>query len=304
MKWEVQKWQVLSLLKKSQRNQLKKQVEKPEPRKEKPVEKTAEKSIKKEEPEQPKNTRIERPTTAGKRPPPVVNNTQLVDSKVKTAGGPTGIILEKDNKDRDEEETDKEKPQAESVKVGDVDPTQHSKFVQDAMNQASKDQAQPQNNQPVQPGATGQRLGKIGAKRADQSKPVVGQVSATGAANKENVPANTSTPSNDIELVQKVIQSLTQNTNPLKKSLDFVNDDIESMNKEMDFWKKEYLNSKARLQSELKGTEESLQPLQDKLAEIEEQIKDKKAKIQNVKSQIIQNQTTIKNLLYSVVSSK
>jgi len=44
----------------------------------------------------------------------------------------------------------------------------------------------------------------------------------------------------------------------LKKSLDFINDDIESMNKEMDYWKKEYSSMKAKLQNELKATDEAV----------------------------------------------
>lgn len=116
---------------------------------------------------------------------------------------------------------------------------------------------------------------------------------------------------------------MTQNTNPLRKSLDFLNDDIESMNKEMEKWRSEYLQSKEKYQSEQRydnlsqleqspnltlyinrSTEEALQPMMDKLADIDEQIKDKKAKCQSVKSQIIQNNTRIQDLLYSVVTTK
>lgn len=37
-----------------------------------------------------------------------------------------------------------------------------------------------------------------------------------------------------------MVQTLTQNTNPLGKSLEFLNDDIESMNKEMEYWRNQY----------------------------------------------------------------
>ena len=52
-------------------------------------------------------------------------------------------------------------------------------------------------------------------------------------------------------MIQKLIQNLTQNINPLRKSIDFVNDDIESMNKEMENWRSQYLGSKAKYQLEL-----------------------------------------------------
>ena len=35
-----------------------------------------------------------------------------------------------------------------------------------------------------------------------------------------------------------LIQSICQNANPLGKSLEFLNDDIESMNKEREYWRK------------------------------------------------------------------
>lgn len=119
-----------------------------------------------------------------------------------------------------------------------------------------------------------------------------------------NTAATVGETGNEVEVIQKLIQSLTQNCNPLKRSVDFITDDIESMNKEMEYWRNQYLSSKAKYQIELKSTEEALQPLQNKLAEIDEQIKEKKLRIQNVKAQIIHNEQKIQNLLYSVVTTK
>lgn len=39
--------------------------------------------------------------------------------------------------------------------------------------------------------------------------------------------------------MKKAIQVLCQSTNPLGKSIDFVTDDIDSMNKEFEHWRKE-----------------------------------------------------------------
>lgn len=47
----------------------------------------------------------------------------------------------------------------------------------------------------------------------------------------------------DIEFMKKAIQVLCQSTNPLGKSIDFVTDDIDSMSKEYDYWKKESVTS-------------------------------------------------------------
>ncbi len=44
---------------------------------------------------------------------------------------------------------------------------------------------------------------------------------------------------NDIEFMKKAIQVLCQSTNPLGKSIDYVTDDVDSMSKEYEFWRKE-----------------------------------------------------------------
>lgn len=59
----------------------------------------------------------------------------------------------------------------------------------------------------------------------------------------------------ELDLVKSMIQSICQNTAPLGKSIEFINDDIESMNKELVYWRKQYNASKAKMQNELKITE-------------------------------------------------
>ena len=44
---------------------------------------------------------------------------------------------------------------------------------------------------------------------------------------------------NDIEFLKKAIQVLCQSTNPLGKSIDYVTDDVDSMSKEYEFWRRE-----------------------------------------------------------------
>ena len=89
------------------------------------------------------------------------------------------------------------------------------------------------------------KMNKIGRKG---KKPAAG-AAATGAGGKGNAsagidmdykPAKGQGPftEQDIEFMKKAIQVLCQSTNPLGKSIDFVTDDIESMNKEYEHWKK------------------------------------------------------------------
>lgn len=65
----------------------------------------------------------------------------------------------------------------------------------------------------------------------------------------------------DVEQLIKLVQTITQNAHPLGKSLEFINDDIESMNQELDYWNKQYQTSKDKMQTELKKTEDVLQPV-------------------------------------------
>jgi hypothetical protein len=60
----------------------------------------------------------------------------------------------------------------------------------------------------------------------------------------------------DIEFMKKAIQVLCQSTNPLGKSIDFVTDDIESMNKEYEHWRKESHACQRDLEEQQKITEE------------------------------------------------
>ncbi len=104
--------------------------------------------------------------------------------------------------------------------------------------------------------------------------------------------------------MKKAIQILCQSTNPLGKSIDFVTDDIDSMSKEFDYWKKESVSCQSKLEEQVRITEELIQPLHDQDAELEEKIREQHAKINSIKSQIMRNDITIGNLLQSVISSK
>jgi hypothetical protein len=89
-------------------------------------------------------------------------------------------------------------------------------------------------------------MGKIGKK----AKP--GAASGTAGAASENYTKKIQAPissssggqggafsENDIEFMKKAIQILCQSTNPLGKSIDYVTDDVDSMSKEYEHWRKE-----------------------------------------------------------------
>lgn len=53
---------------------------------------------------------------------------------------------------------------------------------------------------------------------------------------------------NDIEFMKKAIQILCQSTLPLGKSIDFVTDDVDSMSKEYEHWRKEAISCTQQLE--------------------------------------------------------
>ena len=56
--------------------------------------------------------------------------------------------------------------------------------------------------------------------------------------------------------MKKAIQILCQSTNPLGKSIDFVTDDIDSMSKEYEYWRKEASSCQSKLEEQQRITEE------------------------------------------------
>ena len=98
------------------------------------------------------------------------------------------------------------------------------------------------------------RLGKRGKKEKGGKDAAKGDAKANAAAawNQTANKAAAMGPSGgftekDIEFMKKAIQVLCQSTNPLGKSIDFVTDDIDSMNKEYEHWKKESASCQSQL---------------------------------------------------------
>lgn len=102
---------------------------------------------------------------------------------------------------------------------------------------------------------------------------------------------------------KEIIQKITQNSNPLGKIIEFIEDDIDNMNKENDKWAKEYRFYKKKMEDLEQETEIEHQNLYDKLNEINEQIDTKRSKIYGIKSQIFRNDEYIKNILTKIIDN-
>lgn len=189
----------------------------------------------------------------------------------------------------------------------------HGAFVEEAkklMQQDDDDEGGAKQDAPAAGGGV-----KIARKLGPQKKPAAGtaqkqdqfQKKVGGEVAKTAPSAGAATggfSENDIEFMKKAIQILCQSTNPLGKSIDFVTDDIDSMSKEYEYWRRESLACQSKLEEQQRITEEVVQPLHDQLADIEEKIREQQAKINAIKSQIMHNDISIQNLLYSVIQTR
>ncbi len=198
--------------------------------------------------------------------------------------------------DEDEEEPiqqDDEDPQMMEAPQQDFDPNaKHGKFVEDAMKQMQEDggEAAPQKEEETGPSI---KMGRIGRKNkaGKQEKAYTKQMKAESGLPKTSMGPGFS--ENDIEFMKKAIQILCQSTNPLGKSIDFVTDDIDSMSKEYEYWKKESSDCQLKLEEQQHITEEVIQPLHDQLADLEEKIREQQSKINSIKSSIMRNDITV-----------
>lgn len=92
------------------------------------------------------------------------------------------------------------------------------------------------------------KMGRIGKKKRTAEGGAKGAAAAGGenfSNNRPSAPDDMESrggegfTENDIEFMRQAIQILCRSTNPLGKSIDFVTDDVDSMSKEYEHWRKE-----------------------------------------------------------------
>jgi hypothetical protein len=106
-----------------------------------------------------------------------------------------------------------------------------------------------------------------------------------------------------IDGMKDIIQSITQNINPMGKIIQFIDDDIESMKREHDNWSRIYSTSVEQLEDKEKLIDAEMQPYKDKIIAKEEQTREKKAQIESLKTKILRNNLKIEKLLSDIVGS-
>lgn len=239
-------------------------------------------------------SRTSRPTTARRRPPKLKENVTEVgrllvhDTKVAPV---VGTMKDGDNNDSDDEaigdaednDSSSNKSSALALEGG-----AHGRLVRDILKDqnAEEEQARKQREEEEQANEaeTEIRLGRRKKSLKERSK---GSTSNLAEMNE----------------LRNNIQKICQAANPVGKGIEFVNEDLDAMSKELAYWKKEYAKKRDAYEEEKKKTDEALQPLQTQLLEVDEQIKEQIHKINSLKATIAKNEEKTQKLLRMVVSA-
>lgn len=104
----------------------------------------------------------------------------------------------------------------------------------------------------------------------------------------------------EIERLRSSIQTVCRSALPLGKIMDYIQEDMDSMQNELQTWRKENKENAQALLQEQRITDTVVDPLKSELAELEQLIKDQQDKICAVKSNILKNEEKIQKMVSSI----
>ncbi|XP_074045934.1 TRAF3-interacting protein 1 isoform X5 [Macrotis lagotis] len=111
--------------------------------------------------------------------------------------------------------------------------------------------------------------------------------------------------SKEIEKLRTSIQTLCRSALPLGKIMDYIQEDMDAMQNELQLWHAENKQHAEALQKEQSITDCAVEPLKAELVELEQLIKDQQDKICAVKANILKNEEKIQKMIYSInISSR
>ncbi|XP_016149029.1 TRAF3-interacting protein 1 isoform X1 [Sinocyclocheilus grahami] len=104
----------------------------------------------------------------------------------------------------------------------------------------------------------------------------------------------------EIERLRSSIQTVCRSALPLGKIMDYIQEDMDSMQNELQTWRKENKENAQALLQEQRITDSIVEPLKTELTELEQLIKDQQDKICTVKSNILKNEEKIQKMVSSI----
>ncbi|XP_033899412.1 TRAF3-interacting protein 1-like isoform X2 [Acipenser ruthenus] len=106
--------------------------------------------------------------------------------------------------------------------------------------------------------------------------------------------------SREIEKLRSSIQTVCRSALPLGKIMDYIQEDMDSMKKELQMWRSENAEHAAALIKEQRITDNAVEPLKAELVELEQLIKDQQDKICAAKANILRNEEKIEKMVSSI----
>ncbi|CAG0882303.1 unnamed protein product [Cyprideis torosa] len=101
----------------------------------------------------------------------------------------------------------------------------------------------------------------------------------------------------EVTKLTTTIQDVTRAANPLGKLMDYLQEDVDAMQRELEQWRLESKQYGQALKREQGTTEQSVEPLRALLSELELAVKDQLDKIAAVKNSILRNDEKIQRML-------
>lgn len=104
----------------------------------------------------------------------------------------------------------------------------------------------------------------------------------------------------EIEQLRMSVQKLCQSTTPLAKIIDYIQEDMDSMQNELQAWKKENKLHAVRIKEEDSITAECIEPLKTELEGLDESIAQYRNQMSATKANIIRNEEKIQKMIIAV----
>uniref|UniRef100_UPI0037E8294D TRAF3-interacting protein 1 isoform X2 n=1 Tax=Semicossyphus pulcher TaxID=241346 RepID=UPI0037E8294D len=235
------------------------------------------------------NRRIPRPSSARPAPPRVKRQESSTDvtpaERLSSAKPPAPVIMDGKRLSEDEEDEDEQfvveeaAPLAADAPAMEVEPTQelnsedkHGGLVKKIL-ETKKDYE----SSPSSPKSKEQNVVSEAARKKERDMVT-----------------------REIERLRSSIQTVCRSTLPLGKIMDYIQEDMDAMQAELNTWRRENKDHAQALLQEQRSTDRAVEPLKAELAELEQLIKDQQDKICAVRSNILKNEDKIQKMVTGI----
>ncbi|XP_045367464.2 TRAF3-interacting protein 1 isoform X3 [Camelus bactrianus] len=106
--------------------------------------------------------------------------------------------------------------------------------------------------------------------------------------------------SKEIERLRVSTQTLCRSALPLGKIMDYIQEDVDAMQNELQLWRAENTQHAEALKKEQSITDAAVEPLKAELVELEQLVRDQQDRICAVKANVLKNEEKIQKMVYSI----